>query len=229
MNLLQDIENARPDLPEEPPATVKLILKYAMRSFGQRGYSATTFRGIASEVGVSAPLLSYYFKSKKKLFLKVAEIVMTSLDSEVARMLDPRLSFYESIVVIVEAHTNIADRSPSAVEFMFAMMYGPREGQPHIDLTSMWAETHQRIALIFKRGIDSGEFVPRSGATIEFLVLQLGNLIHSHVSARFKAERFMARRPEEREEVSRRLDEASLDSALNHFFFGAGKVSGLRE
>ena len=69
---------------EEHSSVERLILKHAMRCFGRRGYAATTLRGIAAEVNVTAPLVSYYFKSKENLYSKVAEIVMGSLESEVA-------------------------------------------------------------------------------------------------------------------------------------------------
>ena len=180
-------------------------------------------------MNVTAPLVSYYFKSKENLHLKVAEIVMASLESEVARALETPRPFYESIVSIVQAHIELVERSPAAVEFMFSMLYGPQEGQPTPDLESLYGGTRQRIQSVFTRGIDSGELVPRPGVTPSFLVEQLGNLIHAHVSCRFKVDRLAERYPERREALERRVSAMSLDVALEHFFFGAGDVPAFKQ
>ena len=227
LTLLQAIESAEADPAAEHSAIKRLILKHAMRSFGRRGYRATTLRGIASDVSVTAPLVSYYFKSKENLFLRVAEIVMESLEHEVARALETPRPFYESIVAIVQAHVGLVERSPAAVEFMFAMMYGPQDGQPSPDLETLYAGTQQRIFAVFEKGIASGELKPRPGVTASFLVEQLGNLTHTHASSRFKIARLVERYPERREEIESRVGAMSLDVAIEHFFFGAGDVPAL--
>lgn len=229
MTLLQEIEAAETDSAEEHSAIERLILKHAMRSFGRRGYAATTLRSIASEVSVTAPLVSYYFKSKENLFLRVAEIVMESLEHEVARALETPRPFYESIVAIVQAHVDLVEHSPSAVEFMFSLMYGPQEGQPSPDLETMYHGTRELILDVFERGIESGELRPRPGVTASFLVEQLGNLTHSHASCRFKAARLIELHPERREQIECHVGAMSLDVALEHFFFGAGDVPALNK
>lgn len=229
LNLLHEIESATSSTAEQHSAIERLILKHAMRSFGRRGYAATTLRGIAADASVTAPLVSYYFKSKENLFLRVAEIVLQSLEHEVARSLETPRPFYESIVSIVQAHVDLVDRCPAAVEFMFTMMYGPQEGQPAPDLEKLYSGTQQRILAVFERGIASGELVPRPGLTPSFLVEQLGNLTHSHASCRFKVARLVERFPEKREELECRIGAMSLDAALEHFFFGAGDVPALKK
>ena len=109
------------------------------------------------------------------------------------------------------------------------MLYGPQEGQPTPDLESLYGGTRQRIQSVFERGIDSGELVPRPGVTPSFLVEQLGNLIHAHVSCRFKVDRLAERYPERRETLERRVSAMSLDVALEHFFFGAGDVPAFKK
>ena len=227
LTLLQEIESAQTGPAEEHSAVERLILKHAMRSFGRRGYTATTLRRIASDASVTAPLVSYYFKSKENLFLRVAEIVMESLEHEVTRALETPRPFYESIVAIVQAHVGLVEHSPAAVEFMFSMMYGPQEGQPTPDLETLYAGTHQLILAVFDNGIASGELKPRPGVTASFLVEQLGNLTHTHASCRFKTQRLVERYPEKREEIECRVGAIPIDVAIEPFFFGAGDVPAL--
>lgn len=202
----------------------RLILKHAMRSFGRRGYAATSLRGIAAEAGVTAPMVSYYFKSKEGLFHRIAEIVMSSLESEVSVAVRTGASFLETVRAIARGHVELAERSPAAVEFMFSMLYGPSEGQPTPDIESMYATTRSLIAEAFHRGVESGEFRPRAGMTTGFLVEQLGSLLHDHVTRKFRIDRMTEQFPERRAEIEAQCREWSLDLALDHFFLGAGVV-----
>ena len=107
------------------------------------------------------------------------------------------------------------------------MLYGPQEGQPTPNLDLLYDGTRQRIQNVFERGIASGDLVPRPGVTPSFLAEQLGNLIHTHVSCRFKVDRLIERYPERREALECRVSAMSIDVALEHFFFGAGDVPAL--
>ncbi len=198
-----------------------------MRSFARRGYAATSLRGIAAEAGVTAPLVSYYFKSKEGLFLRLVEIVMESLEADVAERVHSEMPFPDAISAIVSAHTDLLEQSPSAIAFMLSLLYGPQEGQPIPDIDAMWANTGRLIEATFERGIANGEFVPRPGVSVPFLVEQLGSLIHDYVIRRFRCERHLKRYPEKRDEIERRAREMSLEVALEHFFFGAGRVPAL--
>ena len=220
-DLLDDIESARL---EERSANERVILRSAMRSFARKGYAATTLRSVAAQAGVTAPMVSYYFKSKENLYLSIAKIVMASVETEVARALETPNNFREAVEAIARAHVELVDRSPSAVQFMLAMLYGPQEGHPEPDLDRMYAATGRMIAETFDRGIRSGELKLRAGVTVPFLVDHFASLIHDSVLRRFRRERLLERYPDRREEIEARLGESSLELALEHFFFGAGEV-----
>ena len=170
LNLLHEIEATQPGGAEEHSAIERLILKHAMRCFGRRGYAATPLRGIAAAVNVTAPLVSYYFKSKENLYSKVAEIVMGEprirgcprSRNAAAVSTNPSYRSFEPI-----SGSSSALLQPSSS--WFSMLYGPQEGQPTPDLESLYGGTRQRIQSVFERGIDSGELVPRPGVTPSFL------------------------------------------------------------
>ena len=56
------------------PDTRGQILVAARRSFADRGFAATTIRGVAGEAGVDPALVHHYFGSKDDLFLAALEI-----------------------------------------------------------------------------------------------------------------------------------------------------------
>ncbi|TDD30816.1 TetR/AcrR family transcriptional regulator [Kribbella turkmenica] len=61
---------ARPGRRPGGPDTRGEILRAARESFADKGFSATSLRGIAREAGVDAALVHHYFDSKDELFIE---------------------------------------------------------------------------------------------------------------------------------------------------------------
>jgi len=80
--------------PVFPPSDDKLgqILETAQRRFGLYGYEKTTMQEIAGDLGISKPLLYYYFADKSKLFRAVVE----KEQEEFLRVMDQRVHEQES-------------------------------------------------------------------------------------------------------------------------------------
>ncbi|HJO94606.1 MAG TPA: TetR/AcrR family transcriptional regulator [Victivallales bacterium] len=55
--------------------TREKILKYALKLFAQKGYSATTVRDIAKAAKVNLNLIFHHFKSKRMLWIAVGELI----------------------------------------------------------------------------------------------------------------------------------------------------------
>jgi AcrR family transcriptional regulator len=84
------------------PNVRELLLTTAVRHFGLHGIEATNLKGIAKEVGVSAPAIYYHFQSKEQLAFEAFEWAMTS--------------FYQ----FVQGAVNAADPSSRLVEIVKA-------------------------------------------------------------------------------------------------------------
>ena len=61
------------------PQTRDDILLVARRSFGARGYDATSLRSIAKQADVDPALLVHYFGTKEALFLAALEVTMSPM------------------------------------------------------------------------------------------------------------------------------------------------------
>ncbi len=61
------------------PQTRDDILLVARRSFGARGYDATSLRSIAKQADVDPALVVHYFGTKEALFLAALEVTMSSM------------------------------------------------------------------------------------------------------------------------------------------------------
>lgn len=78
----QDSETARG---RDAARTRLLLLEAARRRFAQDGYSATTSRDIAGDVGVNVALINRYFSSKEGLFEACLARTVEELDDAEAR------------------------------------------------------------------------------------------------------------------------------------------------
>jgi AcrR family transcriptional regulator len=63
-----------------PSSTREDILAAARQLFAQRGYQATTMRGIAAEAGVNAALVHHYYGSKEQLLIAAMNLPLNPAD-----------------------------------------------------------------------------------------------------------------------------------------------------
>ena len=80
---------------EETHETAEKILQVASRMFAEKGFANVSVRDICRETGTTAPVIYYYFGSKKGLFDAVARKRITMADfiqklSSVSKAKDPK-------------------------------------------------------------------------------------------------------------------------------------------
>ena len=68
------------------PAGPRRILLAAATAFAERGFHATTTRGIAAQAGLSSAALYFYFRSKEEVLYQIA----TSASTSPSRLPPPR-------------------------------------------------------------------------------------------------------------------------------------------
>ena len=75
--------------PKKKQSTRQRILEVAARLFAEDGYTTTTVRDIAAELGIANPSLYYHFKSKSE--------IMTELLAEPLRLIEEAIQEAESL------------------------------------------------------------------------------------------------------------------------------------
>jgi AcrR family transcriptional regulator len=74
------------------------ILGVAREAFGERGYDATSIRGVAASAGVDAALVHHYFGSKQQLFLAASEFPVDPAEMVPRMLAGPREQMGERVV-----------------------------------------------------------------------------------------------------------------------------------
>ncbi len=134
-------------------------------------------------------MVNYYFETKESLYLRVGDMVMEALTSTVASAWPATADLDELLRANLEAHLRFTAEFPDAIAFVLALLFGPAEGRPLLDLGTYEAVA-DRVRKAFDRAIRSGELVLRDGVTRQDAVELYQAFVLSMVSHAFKAQRF---------------------------------------
>lgn len=96
------------------------IIRSALALFGQRGFEGVSTRDIATQAGVPAPSLQYYFESKEGLYAACIEDIQTSAANAVGpalKALDELLESKAGTSQIINGYCSVLD---GLADFLFA-------------------------------------------------------------------------------------------------------------
>ncbi|MGH9118934.1 MAG: TetR/AcrR family transcriptional regulator [Acidimicrobiales bacterium] len=94
------------------------ILESAMRSFGGRGYEATSLDALAAELGVRKQTILYYFPSKEALLEAVIDACAADLTSELEHTLARAGQGWDRVEALVRKVFRLAARRPELLGFL---------------------------------------------------------------------------------------------------------------
>lgn len=132
---------ARPKI-DDPEARAK-ILAAAERLFAERGYAGTAIRQIASEAGVNAAMIHYYFGNKDGLYFAVLESAATTVRALFAEATGGQQPIKERLTGFVSAYAGYIFSHPNLARILSREMLA---GGDHIKrLAKKYAATNYRM------------------------------------------------------------------------------------
>ena len=106
------------------------IIDSALKVFSQNGYKKASIGDIAEKAGISKGMITYYFGSKKTLYLYLAELCGNLLVSEMEdRFNTETTDFFEKILAAVAVRVNMIKKYSSSISF-FSTLYS--ENDPEV-------------------------------------------------------------------------------------------------
>lgn len=219
------------------------ILQAAMELFARKGYAATSVREIVQEADVTNPMLYYYFNNKEGVFTRLIDLLFGSIEQRVTEALEAsQASLEEQVRHILAAHLDGALESPRALQFVYSVLFGPRDSRPAFDLVARRRATFEGVERIFAQAIERGELEPHPGFDPAFLTVQLFGVINQHLMYALKAAEHEesgwmegggeAHEGEQGGEcacLEVLLGEQARERLMTFFFAGAGRLRALEE
>jgi len=165
----------RRDLSENERA----LLRVALKAFAQHGYAATSARKVSVDAGLTAPMVNYYFGSKKGLYKTVGKLIFSALVAEVQQAVDGVEGFEAQVRAIIGAHVEFGERSPYSVEFICMAMYGPMGGHAVFDPYTLGAPVAQLSRDLVARAVTSGELVLAEDIEVEYVLTHMWGIVRN--------------------------------------------------
>lgn len=95
-----------------PDSTEQKIFDAAHEVFTQKGMDGAKMQEIADRAGINKALLHYYYRSKEKLFEKVAKAVLGKAVPVIRNMFEGNLPLEEKIRQFIDFYIGIIGRNP---------------------------------------------------------------------------------------------------------------------
>jgi AcrR family transcriptional regulator len=155
------------------------VIEVAARLCREQGLQKMSLRGVAKEVGISAPSLYEYFKNKDALIDTLRDLERTRLTVALTEKLDPSKPVKNRLFDIAKAYIEFALKQPDSFQLLFSLPTNrisidtePEADSPYLPLVSTC-----------KEAIESGEVAPYIKEP-EILAFQLWSSMHGIASLR---------------------------------------------
>jgi len=155
------------------------IVEVAGNICREQGLQKMSLRGVAKEIGISAPSLYEYFKNKDALIDSLRNLERTRLTITLKEKLDPSKSIKKQLFDICKAYIEFAVQQPDSFQLLFSLPTGrksvdidPEEDSPYLPLVT-----------ICRKAIELEEVAEYINDP-EILAFQLWSLMHGIASLR---------------------------------------------
>ena len=165
------------------------LLRVALQAFAQHGYTATSARKVSVDAGLTAPMVNYYFGSKKGLYKTLGKLVFSALVCEVQQAARVAVGFEAQVRAIIAAHVEFGERSPYCVEFICMAMYGPMDGFGVFDPYTLGAPVAEMTHELVVEAIGSGDLVLADGIDAEYVLMHMWGIVRNALLAQVREHR----------------------------------------
>jgi len=136
------------------------IVKAGFMVFGKQGYRKASIADIAKAAGTTKGMITYYFGSKKTLYMYLIELCQTSLLQSVREQLGSGVTdFFERFKTITNLQLDALRKYPGLLGFANSAYY---ETDPEVvdDVKEIFADGDSLFDRLLLEGIDLSGFKP---------------------------------------------------------------------
>lgn len=148
------------------------IVQAAKQEFARRGFDATSIRRIVAEARVTKPVLYYYFKNKRHLFLSLLEEAIAPLCDEVERIASGEGAARDRMARIIVAILGFVESRPDEFRLLHRAVER-REREVQVLAQKYFRRNFQAISGVLQEGVDRGDFRSLNVAQTTFSVIAI--------------------------------------------------------
>ncbi|MCL2600278.1 MAG: TetR/AcrR family transcriptional regulator [Treponema sp.] len=136
------------------------IIKAAFMVFGRQGYRKASVADVAKEAGITKGMITYYFGSKKNLYLYLLEFSHKSVVQAVKDLTgSDNIDFFERLKNVTLLQVEAIKKYPAQIGFITSSYY---ETDPEVaqDVARICADEDDMINSMLLEGVDFSRFKP---------------------------------------------------------------------
>ena len=136
------------------------IVNAAFAVFGKQGYKKASMADIAQEAGITKGMITYYFGSKKTLYLYLLEASQAHLVQAARHRLTPGITdFFKRLKIVIDIQLAAIKEHPALISFVSSLFY---ESDPEVaaDIEHTVALEYTRLNRKILSGTDLSRFKP---------------------------------------------------------------------
>jgi AcrR family transcriptional regulator len=157
---------------EQAERSAGAIVKAAFDVIAANSISGTSTSKIASEAGVSKPLLHYYFKNKEEILGRVLEDVLSKLLEIPLENANKKLSAFEEIKGIFRRYKETITSNPDLlVVFYDFWVRGAKMPEIRKSITQRFDAFRGYIGQLVTEGVSKGDFKPEKSHMLPPLMI----------------------------------------------------------
>jgi AcrR family transcriptional regulator len=145
------------------------IERVARRVFARNGFDGASIRQIVAEARVTKPVLYYYFKNKRDLFLSLLEEAVAPLCDELERVASEDGTPRDRMIRIIAAVQRFVKERPDEFRLLHRAVER-REQEVQVLAQKYFRRNFRVISGVLQEGVDRGEFrsvnVPQASFSI---------------------------------------------------------------
>lgn len=130
------------------------LMEAAVSIFARKGYAATSVKEIVEKVGVTKPVLYYYFKNKEGLFIEIMESAKSAF-REVLHSAENGEPL-PALMVVCDQILDLLQENADYHRIIHMVYFGPPQGAPPVDFESFHHALHDTLHSLVQKGMKDG-------------------------------------------------------------------------
>ena len=130
----------------------KHILNAAFSVFGKQGYRKASIADIAKEAGTTKGMITYYFGSKKNLYLYLVELIrISAIQAVESQLASTNKDFFEKIKIITDIQVAAIKEYPALMSFANGVYY-EKDPEVVVELEQIFTAGENNFKLLLEEG-----------------------------------------------------------------------------
>jgi AcrR family transcriptional regulator len=147
------------------------LIDAAIALFAEKGYASTSVNEIVSQVGLSKPVLYYYFRSKEGVFHATLDWASERQEALLAEALKMPGSALDRLQFLYQRIYEGQVENPNLFKMIHNLIFGPPQGAPQYDFRQYHGRLADAIKRIYLEGRGRNELAPAEPDDVATLVL----------------------------------------------------------